>query len=91
MPIRHAEWRVRSNQVIKFSSYTRRSGMRAFLRAKWPRAGWLATRVWLLSNTFSESLLSGSCSKELELPFRKLGLVAGTWTANKRWIGGAGL
>ena len=23
MPIRHAEWRVRSNQVIKFSSYTR--------------------------------------------------------------------
>jgi hypothetical protein len=23
MPIRHAEWLVRSNQVIKFSSYTR--------------------------------------------------------------------
>jgi hypothetical protein len=25
MPVRHAEWRVRSNQVVKFSSYTRRN------------------------------------------------------------------
>ena len=35
MPIRHSEWRVRSNQVIKFSSYNGRSGSDVLSSPKW--------------------------------------------------------